>query len=179
LLVLILLVRQQSAPNAGRLEVWLMTSIQKNLPLIVLILLIMLFALGAYGFVKTQQSVPPRDFVILADESGGGYDKIAQQYRQLFELRDVDLTIRPTSGAREALQLLEEGEASLALIPGYLTKGANSAELASLGAVAYEPLWIFYNADAFDGQPLTLLSQLAGKRVSIGPADGKTQPLAV
>ena len=50
--------------------------------------------------------------------------------------------------------------------------------MASLGAVAYEPLWIFYHPDAFEGQPLTLLSQLAGKRVSIGAADGKTHPLA-
>ena len=156
-----------------------MTAIQKHLPLIVVILLAILLARGVYGFVKTQQSVPPRDFVIMADEPDGGYDKIAQQYRQLFKLRAVDLTIRPTSGAQEALQLLEAGEASLALVPGYLTKDANRAELASLGAVAYEPLWIFYHPDAFEGQPLTLLSQLAGKRVSIGAADGKTHPLAV
>jgi hypothetical protein len=44
--------------------------------------------------------------------------------------------------------------------------------------VAYEPLWVFYNPAAFDGQPLTLLSQLAGKQVSIGPQDGKTYLLA-
>ena len=74
--------------------------------------------------------------------------------------------------------MLEENEASMALIPGYLTRDANRAELASLGVLAYEPLWIFYNPAAFDGQPLTLLSQLEGKRVSIGPPDGKTHPLA-
>ena len=37
------------------------------------------------------------------------------------------------------------------LIPGYLTRDANRAELASLGALTYEPLWIFYNPGAFDG----------------------------
>ena len=66
----------------------LMTAIQKHLPLIVVILLAILLALGVYGFVKTQQSVPPRDFVIMTDEPGGGYDEIAQQYRRLLKLRD-------------------------------------------------------------------------------------------
>lgn len=155
-----------------------MVAIQRNLPLVIIIVLLILLALGVFGFIKTQQSVPPRDFVILADEQGSGYDKIARQYQQLFKLRDVDLTVRSTSGAQEALRLLEQGEASMALIPGYLTKDANQKELASLGAVAYEPLWIFYNRDAFQGQPVTLLSQLEGKRVSIGPRGGKTYPLA-
>jgi TRAP-type uncharacterized transport system substrate-binding protein len=155
-----------------------MVTIQKHFPVVVIILLVILLALGIYGFVKTQQSVPPRDFVILADEQGGGYTAIAEQYQQLFKLRDVELTVQPTSGAQEALRLLEEGQAGLALIPGYMTKDANRNELASLGAVAYEPLWIFYNPEAFGDQPLTLLPQLEGKRVSIGAQDGKTYPLA-
>jgi TRAP-type uncharacterized transport system substrate-binding protein len=155
-----------------------MATVQKNFPIIVVILLVVLLALGVYGFVKTQQAVPPRDFVILADEQGGGYTAIAEQYQQLFKLRDVELTVRPTSGAQEALRLLAEGQAGMALIPGYMTKDANRDELASLGAVAYEPLWIFYNPDAFGDQPLTLLGQLAGKRVSIGAQNGKTYPLA-
>ncbi len=155
-----------------------MTTIQKHLPLVVIILLMILLALGIFGFVNTQQSVPPRDFVLLADEQGGGYTAIAEQYQQLFDLRDVKLTVRPTSGAQEAFRLLEEGQASLALIPGYMTKDVNRDELASLGAVTYEPLWVFYNPDAFGDQPLTLLSQLEGKRVSIGAQDGKTYPLA-
>ena len=156
-----------------------MTTIQKHFPVIVVILLVVLLALGVYGFVKTQQSVPSRDFVLLADEQGGGYTAIAQQYQQLFKLRDVDLAVQSTSGAQEAFRLLEEGQASLALVPGYMTKDANQNELASLGAVAYEPLWIFYNPDAFGDQPLTLLGQLEGKRASIGAQDGKTYPLAV
>jgi TRAP-type uncharacterized transport system substrate-binding protein len=155
-----------------------MTTIQKNFPVVVIILLMILLALGIFGFVNTQQSVPPRDFVLLADEQGGGYAAIAEQYQQLFELRDVKLTVRPTSGAQEAFRLLEEGQASLALIPGYMTKDANRDELASLGAVTYEPLWVFYNPEAFGDQSLTLLSQLEGKRVSIGAQDGKTYPLA-
>jgi TRAP-type uncharacterized transport system substrate-binding protein len=155
-----------------------MVTIQKHLPVVVIILLVILLALGVYGFVKTQQSVPPRDFVILVDEQGGGYTAIAQQYQQLFKLRDVDLTVQSTSGAQEAFRLLEEGQASLALVPGYMTKDANRNELASLGAVAYEPLWIFYNPDAFGDQPLTLLGQLEGKLVSIGAQNGKTYPLA-
>jgi hypothetical protein len=54
---------------------------------------------AGFGFVKTQQSVPSRDFVLLADEQGGGYTAIAWQYQQLFKLRDVDLTVQSTSAA--------------------------------------------------------------------------------
>lgn len=155
-----------------------MVAIQRHLPIIIIVLLLVLLGLGVFGFVQTRQSVPSRDFVILVDEQGGGYDEIGQQYSQLFRLRAVDLTIRPTTGAQEALQLLEQGEASMALIPGYLTRDANRAALASLGALSHEPLWIFYNPGAFGGQPLTLLSQLKQKRIAIGPPDGKTYPLA-
>jgi hypothetical protein len=45
-----------------------MTAIQRNFPVIVIVLLLLLLALGIFGFVETQQSVPPRDFIILADE---------------------------------------------------------------------------------------------------------------
>jgi len=156
-----------------------MAFIQRNLFHIIVASFVLFLALGILGFVKTQQSVLPRDLVILVDEEGGGYAKLAQQYQRLFKTRDVDLTIRPTSGVQEALRLLEEGEASIAFIPGYMTQDADARQFTTLGALAYEPLWVFYDADAFAGQQLARFTQLEGKRVAVGLPGDKTHELAI
>jgi TRAP-type uncharacterized transport system substrate-binding protein len=156
-----------------------MAFVQRNLPYIVIAVFVLFLALGILGFVETQQSVLPRDFTILVDEAGGGYDQLARQYQRLFKTRDVDLIIRTTSGVQEALRLLEEGEASIAFIPGYLTKDADARQFTTLGALVYEPLWVFYRPDALSGEPLTRFIQLEGKRVTVGRSGDKTHELAL
>jgi hypothetical protein len=156
-----------------------MAFVQRNLPYIVIVVFVLLLGLSLFGFAKTQQSVLPRDFTILVDEAGGGYDQLARQYQRLFKTRDVDLTVRTTSGVQEALRLLEAGEASIAFIPGYLTKNADARQFTTLGALGYEPLWVFYRPEALSNQPLTRFTQLEGKRVAVGRPGDKTHELAM
>ena len=152
---------------------------QRHLPIIVLLLALLLIALGVYGFVQTQRELPARDLTILADERGSGYFQAAERYAALFAARGLDLTVRPTTGAAETLQLLEEGAAGIALVPGFLTAQVDPRTYASLGALFDEPFWVFYNKDAFDGESVRYLSQLQGKRVAVGLPGSGSQALAL
>jgi len=152
---------------------------QRHLPIIVLLVALLLIALGVYGFVQTQRELPARDLTILADEQGSGYYQVAERYKAIFAARGLDLTVRSTTGAGETLQLLEEGAAGIALVPGFLTAQVDPRTYSSLGALFDEPFWVFYNKDAFDGAPVRYLSQLRGKRVAVGLPGSGSQALAL
>ena len=53
--------------------------------------------------------------------------------------------------------------------------GPDTSNMVSLGSVFYQPLTIFYRSP----QPIERLSQLAGRRIAIGPAGSGTQILAL
>ncbi len=152
---------------------------QRHLPLIVLIVASLFIVLGVYGFVQTQRELPARDLTILTDEQGSGYYQVAERYQALFAARGLNLTVRPTTGAQETLQLLADGAAGIALLPGFLTTQVDPRIYASLGALFDEPFWVFYNKDAFDGEPVRYLSQLRGKRVAVGLPGSGSQALAL
>ena len=153
--------------------------LQRNLPIIVLAVALALFVLGVFGFVQTQRELPQRDFTILVDEQGSGYYRVAESYRELLQRRGVDLTIRPTTGASETLQLLREGAAGSALVPGFLTREVDPQSFSSLGALFDEPFWLFYNKAAFAGAPVEYLAQLKGKQVAVGLPGSGSQALAL
>ncbi len=153
--------------------------LQRNLPVIVLAVALALLVLGVFGFVQTQRELPQRDFTILVDEQGSGYYRVAESYRELLQRRGVDLTIRPTTGASETLQLLREGAAGSALVPGFLTREVDPQSFSSLGALFDEPFWLFYNKAAFAGAPVEYLAQLKGKQVAVGLPGSGSQALAL
>jgi TRAP-type uncharacterized transport system substrate-binding protein len=152
---------------------------QRHLPVIVLIIAVLLIALGVYGFVQTQRELPARDLAILTDEQGSGYYQVAERYQAIFAARGLDLTVRTTTGAEETLQLLADGAAGIALVPGFLTAQVDPRTFSSLGALFDEPFWVFYNKDAFDGEPVRYLSQLQGKRIAVGLPGSGSQALAL
>lgn len=152
---------------------------QRHLPLIVLFVAVLLVALGVYGFVQTQRDLPARDLTILADEQGSGYYQVAERYRALFAARGLDVTVRTTTGAKETLQLLEDGAAGIALVPGFLTAQVDPRTYASLGALFDEPFWVFYNKETFADEPVRYLNQLRGKRVAVGLPGSGSQALAL
>ena len=152
---------------------------QRHLPLIVLIVAGLFIVLGVYGFVQTQRELPARDLTILTDEQGSGYYQVAEHYQALFATRGLNLTVRPTTGAQETLQLLADGAAGIALVPGFLTTQVDPRIYASLGALFDEPFWVFYNKDTFGDEPVRYLSQLRGKRVAVGLPGSGSQALAL
>ena len=129
------------------------------------------------GFAIAWQFVnpaPPRTLVIATGQPEGAYYLFAQRYRELLAENDIELEIRTTAGSIENLDLLNDGSVSLAFVQGGTGADLDSSSLTSLGSLYYEPLWVFYRGE----QTLTRLSDLQGKRISIGAPGSGTHAIA-
>ncbi len=119
---------------------------------------------------------PPKQMVIATATKGSPYYKIAERYQEHLARNGVQLELRETTGSFENLRLIKDDGAGVhaAILQGGIMTPNETAGLLSLGRVSYEPLWIFYR-----GEPrLERLSQLAGKRILVGPRGGGTQFLS-
>lgn len=129
----------------------------------------------AYRFVRPA---PPDHFVISTGNESGAYHLFAQRYRDLLAHEKITVELRPSSGSVENLNRLVDPEAGydVALIQsGIATINEDEPLARSLGALYYEPLWVFYRSP----YELTRLTQLAGKRIAAGPEGSGTRVLAV
>jgi TRAP transporter TAXI family solute receptor len=145
---------------------------------------VMLFAALVIGIAfviawRFVRPAPPDHFVIATGTESGAYHLFAQRYRDLLAAEKIRVELRPTSGSVENLKLLNDGESGVevALIQGGIAPAAVEEEpaLRSLGALYYEPLWVFYRADT----ELNRLTQLAGRRIAASPEGSGTRRLAV
>ena len=125
-------------------------------------ILAILIAAGTY----VVATLPPRTIVMATGPEGGSNYELGARYREVLAKSGVDLKLLPTSGSLENLRLLRDAKSgvSVGLVQDGLVDGAETSGVESLGAVGYEPLWLFHRA----GISRTLTA-LAGKRVSIGP----------
>ncbi|MBI1205773.1 MAG: C4-dicarboxylate ABC transporter substrate-binding protein [Azospirillum sp.] len=118
----------------------------------------------------------PNTLAIGAASRGSPYYQTALRYREVLARSGVDLVIRETRGSLENLALLTDPSAPVGV--GFVQEGLASAkdapDLLSLGQVGFEPIWVFYHG----GDQPRRLSDLAGKKVLIGPAGSGTAALA-
>ena len=128
----------------------------------------------AARFVKPA---PPDNFVMTTGADGGAYHLFAQRYRDMLKREKITVTLKPSAGSIDNLQRLLNRAANydVGLIQAGVVVGDPPVGLRSLGAVAYEPLWIFYRGK----EEIDKLSQLAGKRVAIGADGSGTRALAL
>ncbi len=128
----------------------------------------------AARFVKPA---PPDKFVMTTGADGGAYHLFAQRYRDILKREKITVTLKPSAGSIDNLQRLQNSAANVdvGLIQAGVVVGEAPAGLRSLGAVAYEPLWIFYRGK----DEIDRLSQLAGKRVAVGADGSGTRALAL
>jgi TRAP transporter TAXI family solute receptor len=128
----------------------------------------------AYRFVRPA---PPNHFVISTGNESGAYHLFAQRYKELLAHEKINVELRTSSGSVENLKRLTEPEGGydVALIQsGITTVDEEEPPARSLGALYYEPLWVFYRSPV----ELTRLTQLAGKRIAAGPEGSGTRVLA-
>ncbi len=132
--------------------------------LLTVILVILLIGWARYNFL---QPMPPKTLTLSTGMTGGSTVVFGERYRQFFARYGVDLKPLPSTGSMENLQRLLD--TSQAIDAGFVQDGMGKVEtpsnLVSLGSVFYTPVWIFYR----DKETLDDLSQLRGKRISIGP----------
>lgn len=128
----------------------------------------------AYQFVRPA---PPKTLTMTTGAEGGAYRAYAERYRQILARNGIDLQLRPSSGSLENLQRLQDADSGVDV--GFVQSGvrgdADANGLVSLGSLYYEPLWVFYRGKA----TVDKLSQLQGKRVSIGPEGSGTRKVAL
>src|SRR5690606_23809373 len=130
---------------------------------------------------------PPRTVTLTTRPAGSVYAQFGQRYAQALARDGIRVQLLATEGTVGNLRALREGRADVAFVRGGshamvaapVADASADTEVMSLGALFYEPLWIFYRPEALkaashegSGQPpspilLTSLTQLRGLRVSI------------
>ncbi len=118
---------------------------------------------------------PPKTLRFASGSSWGAYNKFAQSFKRELAPQGLDIEVLETRGSTDNLKLLCEGKADIAFVQGGLKSPDDSVKLVCLGSVYFEPLWVFVKSD----EPVTLLSQLAGLRVAIGPEGSGTRAIAL
>jgi TRAP transporter TAXI family solute receptor len=128
------------------------------------LLIIVLLGWASYRFI---QPIPPKTLTLTTGMKGGSYVIFGERYRQVLARDGIDLKLLPSTGSMDNLRRLSDGSRSVDA--GFVQDGMGRVEdpsnVVSLGSVFYAPLWVFYRGD----EALDDLSQLRGKRVSIGP----------
>jgi len=120
---------------------------------------------------------PPKRITIATGGPNGAYYAFAQRYRDILARDGVTLEIRGTNGSLENIALLESPDAGVdvAFVQGGTAGHAGGDTLTSLASLYYEPLWVFMN----EATRLSSPSDVAGKRVSIGPQGSGTRALVL
>jgi len=126
---------------------------------------------------------PPRHVVLATGPENGAYAEFGKRYVEELKRFGIRVELRQTVGSRENLVLLREGKekVDLAFVQGGASETIRNNDhehvepVVSLGSLFFEPVWIFYRADAI--KDFNLLTQLRGKRVNIGARGSGTPGL--
>ena len=102
---------------------------------------------GAYWWLDPQ---PPEHVSLVTGPAGSAYAEFGQRYARAL-LRDrIVVDMQVTGGSQANIQALRSGTADVAFVRGGSADAAADTEagIESLGALFYEPLWLFYGVDA-------------------------------
>ena len=137
-----------------------------------------LAVIAAFWFAaRFVKPAPPHAFVMTTGPDGGAYNLVAERYRDILKREKITITLRPSAGSIENLKRLQDTQSGVevGLIQAGTISGELTAGLRSLGAVYFEPLWVFYRGK----EEIDKLSQLSGKRVAAGAEGSGTRSLAL
>ncbi len=124
---------------------------------------------------------PPKHVVLATGPEGSAYEAFGKRYAAELKRYGISVALQPTNGSRENLRLLHDLKKSvdLAFVQGGSSDAARAldekdgeVELASLGSLFYEPVWLFYRSEKAKSlnreATLNQLAQLRGWRVNVG-----------
>ena len=164
----------------SRLPIRLQAFSPRDMVMVALPLLAIVFA-GFWYASRYIKPAPPHSLVLSTGGAGGAYERFGAAYKDALGRYGVELVEMPSAGSTENLARLRDSEQAVdaAFIQGGTASEHEDDELMSLGALFYEPLWIFYRADLeTEGKALTRLTELKGQRIAIGPEGSGTRYLA-
>ncbi len=117
---------------------------------------------------------PPKRVTIAGGAAGGAYAATAEAYAEALRAEGVQVEVQTTNGSVDNLNRIQTRQADIAIVQTGLAADIGADGARSLGAVFYEPLWVFARA----GRKTEQLHDLAGLRVAIGPEGSGVRVLA-
>ena len=143
----------------------------------------LLVTLGPYVFIVIlllslsywwMNPTPPKRVILATGPAQSAYEVFGQQYAEWLKPYGIKVELRQTEGSSANLALLRSGHVDLGFVQGGSGSPlpSDEANLASLGSLFVEPIWVFYresSADRLLGRhhPLNSLTQLKGWRVNL------------
>ncbi|MFZ3039452.1 MAG: TAXI family TRAP transporter solute-binding subunit [Polynucleobacter sp.] len=161
----------------------LMDFIRKNLynPLAVGIAFLILVAI-LFATLWVLVPPPPRSIELATGFPAGLYQKFGEKLQTELAREGVSLKLRTTGGTSDNLALLSNPDSGVdfAMVQGGVADLLKHPNFVSIAGVFYEPVWVWYRESSFPNESgrLGLLSQLKGKRISIGNEGSGTLSLA-
>ena len=123
------------------------------------------------------QPAPPKSIVMATGPAGGAAHRAGERYRVALAKRGIHVELRNTSGSLENRAKLLDDDAGIAA--AFVQTGSATADdaqwLSTIAGIYPEPMWVFYRAT----KPLMQASELAGKKIAIGPRGSGTRHLAL
>jgi TRAP-type uncharacterized transport system substrate-binding protein len=147
-----------------------------------LLAILALLIVFVFGVLWTLIPAPPKSIAIATGFQDGLYYRFGERMQSALKKEGVDLQVLKTGGTLDNLALLADPKSGvdLAMIQGGVADVSQFPYFVSIAGMFYEPVWVFFRESSFKGAPdgLTLLTQLKGKRVSIGNAGSGTNSIA-
>jgi hypothetical protein len=145
--------------------------------LMVVLPALLVIALAFWLAQRFIHPAPPDSIVMPAGPKESSYYTLAERYAKILARSGVKVQVVETEGAKDNLLRLANPKvrADVGFVLGGLTDGVEIGDLRSLGSVFVQPILVFYRGT----RPVELLTQLAGKRIAIGPEGSGTHILAM
>jgi len=147
-----------------------------------LLALLALLIVFVFGVLWTLIPPPPKSIAIATGFQDGLYYRFGERMQSSLKKEGVELQVLKTGGTQDNLALLADPKSGvdLAMIQGGVAEVSQYPHFVSIAGMFYEPVWVFYREASFKGAPdgLSLLTQLKGKRVSIGNPGSGTNSIA-
>ena len=137
--------------------------------------IILISAIAIAATLHFIRPAPPRSLVMAGGPEGSNFRAVAKKYQDILARNGVDLVLVPSHGSADNLRLLAERKVDIALVQAGVTQKEGTDDLVSLGTMFRQPLSVFYRAD----KPISLLSQMEGKRIAISSEGSGTRFLAL
>jgi TRAP transporter TAXI family solute receptor len=137
------------------------------------VLIIVLAFMLAGKFVRPA---PPKRIVMSTGPIGGAYQYFGERYRDKLTQDGIKVELRPSTGSVENLNRLKtDPTVDVGFVQGGIADEPDSEDLATLGSMYVEPVWVFYR----DTAELDRLVDLKGQRIATGGAGSGTQLFAL
>jgi TRAP-type uncharacterized transport system substrate-binding protein len=135
----------------------------------------LVLAAATWAVLHFVRPAAPSEITISTGPKGSSFQSAAERYAKAFAKNGVTLRLKPSNGSLENLRRLADPASEVGVKLPDLGPNESRRELASLGTISRQPLYILVRG----GAPPDRLSALAGQRLVVGPEGSGTRVLAL